>query len=222
MKKKRIAAATISVLALISAITGSYAYFTDKKSIDISAKTTNLAIEVDDREFTNEKVKNMLPGDSRELSYTVTNVGKADALVISEITLISSVPMDDTVEWFIQDTDGNFSDEDRQVDPEMAGKDFVDEVTINEVMDSKIKFVSLTDDSKVAKFIVNNGVLARNQTSTVDLLLTLGLNAGNSFMDSNCEVIANVYGIQNENTDGALTWEFIKDTADANGQIENP
>ena len=82
MKKKRIAAATISVLTLISAITGSYAYFTDKKSIDISAKTTNLAIEVDDREFTNEKVKNMLPGDSRELSYTVTNVGKADALVI--------------------------------------------------------------------------------------------------------------------------------------------
>ncbi len=220
MKKKRIAAVSVTMLALLTALTGTYAYFTDKKTVDISARTSNLEIKVDTDDFTDERVKDMLPGDSREISYTVKNEGKSDALVFSEITLISSVPMDDTVEWFIQDAEGSIKDEDRQVDPEMYGKDFVDEVTIDELIDTKIKFISLTDNNTVAKFIVNNGVLGTGDTSKVDLMLSLGLNAGNKFMDSYCEVIADVYGIQNENMKNDITWEFIKDTAEVNEEEE--
>lgn len=220
MKKKRIAAVSVTMLALLTALTGTYAYFTDKKTVDISARTSNLDIKVDTDDFTDERVKDMLPGDSREISYTVKNEGKSDALVFSEITLISSVPMDDTVEWFIQDAEGSIKDEDRQVDPEMYGKDFVDEVTIDELIDTKIKFISLTDNNTVAKFIVNNGVLGTGDTSKVDLMLSLGLNAGNKFMDSYCDVIADVYGIQNENMKNDMTWEFIKDTAEVNEEEE--
>lgn len=220
MKKKRIAAVSVTMLALLTALTGTYAYFTDKKTVDISARTSNLDIKVDTDDFTDERVKDMLPGDSREISYTVKNEGKSDALVFSEITLISSVPMDDTVEWFIQDAEGSIKDEDRQVDPEMYGKDFVDEVTIDELIDTKIKFISLTDNNTVAKFIVNNGVLGTGDTSKVDLMLSLGLNAGNKFMDSYCDVIADVYGIQNENMKNGITWEFIKDTAEVNEEEE--
>lgn len=220
MKKKRIAAVSVTMLALLTALTGTYAYFTDKKTVDISARTSNLDIKVDTDDFTDERVKDMLPGDSREISYTVKNEGKSDALVFSEITLISSVPMDDTVEWFIQDAEGSIKDEDRQVDPEMYGKDFVDEVTIDELIDTKIKFISLTDNNTVAKFIVNNGVLGTGDTSKVDLMLSLGLNAGNKFMDSYCDVIADVYGIQNENMKNDITWEFIKDTAEVNEEEE--
>ena len=220
MKKKRIAAVSVTMLALLTALTGTYAYFTDKKTVDISARTSNLDIKVYTDDFTDERVKDMLPGDSREISYTVKNEGKSDALVFSEITLISSVPMDDTVEWFIQDAEGSIKDEDRQVDPEMYGKDFVDEVTIDELIDTKIKFISLTDNNTVAKFIVNNGVLGTGDTSKVDLMLSLGLNAGNKFMDSYCDVIADVYGIQNENMKNDMTWEFIKDTAEVNEEEE--
>ena len=220
MKKKRIAAVSVTMLALLTALTGTYAYFTDKKTVDISARTSNLDIKVDTDDFTDERVKDMLQGDSREISYTVKNEGKSDALVFSEITLISSVPMDDTVEWFIQDAEGSIKDEDRQVDPEMYGKDFVDEVTIDELIDTKIKFISLTDNNTVAKFIVNNGVLGTGDTSKVDLMLSLGLNAGNKFMDSYCDVIADVYGIQNENMKNDITWEFIKDTAEVNEEEE--
>ncbi len=220
MNKKRIAAVSVTMLAMVSALTGTYAYFTDKKSLEIMARTSNLYIELDDTNFKEEQVADMLPGDSRELSYTVLNDGKADAYVFSEITLISSVPMDDTVEWFIQDAEGSLKEEDRQVDPSVEGTDYVDDVTIDELMNSKIKFVSLTDNRTKAKFIVNNGVLSTGETSTVDLLLTLGLNAGNRFMHTTCEVVADVYGIQSKNTDGELTWEFIKDTAYANKMQE--
>ncbi|ETP71443.1 hypothetical protein UYO_2600 [Lachnospiraceae bacterium JC7] len=220
MKKRQIAAVSMTMLAILTALTGTYAYFTDKKTLYVNAKTSNLEIKVDQRNFTDEKVKDMLPGDSREISYTVMNEGKADALVFSEITLISSVPMADTVEWFIQDAEGSIKDEDRQVDPEMSGMDFVDDVTIDELIDTKIKFISLTDNNTVAKFIVNNGVLAKGDTSKVDLMLSLGLNANNKFMNSNCKVVADVYGIQNENREGDITWEFIKDTADVNEEVE--
>ncbi|SFG12550.1 TasA family protein [Oribacterium sp. WCC10] len=223
MKIKRIAAVTITMAALLSALTGSYAYFTDKELLEITARASNLNLFVDRSEFTDDKVSNMLPGDSRDLSYTVENVGAADALVFTEITLVSSVPMDDTVEWFIQDAEGSLEEEDRQVDPEFSGEDFVDDVTISELMDNKIKFVSLTEDNKVAKFVVNNGILTteRNQNKCkVDLKLMLGLNAGKRFMDSTCEVIANVYGIQTENLEDNLSWEFIKDSAYANEMSE--
>jgi hypothetical protein len=80
----------------------------------------------------------------------------------------------------------------------------------------------LTDDNKVAKFLVNNGVLHAysNEKSDVELKLMLGLNAGNEFMYSTCDVVAEVYGIQTKNVDETLTWEFIKDTAFANEKAE--
>ena len=221
MKKKRIAAAA-GILAIASALTGAYAYFTDVERIEAVASAANLSLEVDSSNFTDEMVCDMVPGDSKELSYTVTNSGEADAMVFTEITLVSSVPMSDTVEWFIQDLDGSVTDEDRQVDPEVYGSDFVDDISIDELKKNDIKFISLTNNNRVAKFVVNNGVLEANsnQSSKVDLKLMLGLNAGNRFMDSTCEVIAVVYGIQTKNMDDTVTWEFIKDTAYANAISE--
>lgn len=221
MKKKRIAAAA-GIIAIISALTGAYAYFTDTKCIDVVATAANLGISVDASKFTDERVCDMLPGDCKELSYTVSNTGEADVMVFTEITLISSVPMSDTVEWFIQDLEGSMTDEDRQVDPEFYGKDFVDDISIEEIKENDIKFISLTNNNKVAKFVVNNGVLEANSDSksTVDLKLMLGLNAGSRFMDSTCEVIAEVYGIQTKNIEDDLSWEFIKDVAWANEDSE--
>ena len=220
MKKKRIAAAA-GILAIASALTGAYAYFTDVERIEAVASAANLSLEVDSSNFTDEMVCDMVPGDSKELSYTVTNSGEADAMVFTEITLVSSVPMSDTVEWFIQDLDGSVTDEDRQVDPESYG-DYVDDISINELKKNDIKFISLTNNNRVAKFVVNNGVLEANsdKSSKVDLKLMLGLNAGNRFMDSTCEVIAVVYGIQTKNVDDTVSWEFIKETAYANAISE--
>ncbi|SEA47092.1 SipW-cognate class signal peptide [Oribacterium sp. KHPX15] len=221
MKKKRIAAA-VGIMAIISAITGTYAYFTDLKSVSVMATAANLGITVDATNFNEELVYNMLPGDSKELSYTISNTGDADVMVFTEITLISSVPMSDTVEWFIQDPDGSVNEEDRRVDPEFVGKNFVDDVSIQELQENNIKFVSLTKKNTEAKFVVNNGVLEANsdKTSTVDLMLMLGLNAGNKFMDSTCLVTADVYGIQTKNIDDTLSWEFIKETALVNEESE--
>ncbi len=223
MKKKHIAAVGVTMVTAISVLTGAYAYFTDKKSIELTASAAKLGIIVDKSNFTDDLVNNMIPGDSREISYTVTNSGEADAMVFTEITLVSSVPMADTVEWFIQDAENSVKEEDRMVDPEMSGKDFYDDVTISDLKESNIKFVSLTDNNKVAKFVVNNGVIKAGENSKpneVDLKLMLGINAGTSFMDSICNVTANVYAIQNQNTEDTLTWEFIKDTAEANEVIE--
>jgi len=221
MKKKRIAAA-VGIMAIISAITGTYAYFTDLKSLSVMATAANLGITVDDTNFNEELVYNMLPGDSKELSYTISNTGDADVMVFTEITLTSSVPMSDTVEWFIQDPDRSVNEEDRRVDPEFVGKNFVDDVSIQELQENNIKFVSLTKKNTEAKFVVNNGVLEANsdKTSTVDLMLMLGLNAGNKFMDSTCLVTADVYGIQTKNIDDTLSWEFIKETALVNEESE--
>ena len=221
MKKKRIAAAA-GMLAIVSALTGAYAYFTDVEGIDVVASAANLGITVDSSNFTNEVVCDMLPGDSKELSYTVTNSGEADAMVFTEITLVSSVPMSDTVEWFIQDLDGSVTDGDRLVDAEYSGKDFVEDISISDLKENEIKFISLTNNNKVARFVVNNGILEANsdKSSKVDLKLMLGLNAGNRFMDSTCEIMAVVYGIQTKNVDDELTWEFIKDTAFANATSE--
>lgn len=217
MKKKRVAAVAVTMVALISALSGTYAYFSDMKEINVNAVTSNLAIKVDNSEFTNEKVCNMLPGDTRELSYTISNIGEADVMAFSEITLHSTIAMSDTVEWFIQDAGGSTNDEDRHVTSRTDG-DYYDDVTVGELMNNKIKFVSLTNNNKVATFVVNHGVLSdNNDECKVDLELMLGLNAGNLFMNSDCEITANVYGIQSANTDSDLTWDFIKTTAEANG-----
>ncbi len=223
MKKRHIVAFTLTMVAAISALTGAYAYFTDKKSIEVTANAAKLGITVDKSSFTDDLVKNMIPGDSREISYTVRNSGEADAMVFTEITLSSSVPMADTVEWFIQDAKGSVSEKDRQVDPALSGKDYYDDVTISDLKKSNIKFVSLTDNNKVATFVVNNGVIKAGENTKpnkVDLKLMLGINAGSSFMNSTCDVVANVYAIQNQNTEDSLTWEFIKDTVEANDVIE--
>lgn len=216
------AAAAVTMIALISAISGTYAYFSDMKEHNVTARTTNLKIRVDNSQFTDEKVVNMLPGDHRELSYTITNVGEADIMAFSEITLVSSVAMSDTLEWFIQDAGVNTKDEDRQIHSQTGGRDYYDDVTMGELTENTVKFVSLTDNNTVAKFVVNHGLISGGNSDTsckVDLELMLGLNAGNLFMNSDCEITADVYGIQSEHTDDDLTWDFIKSTAEANGII---
>ncbi len=222
MNKKYIAA-VVSSIALISALTGAYAFFTDTEHINLTAHAAKLGITVDTTNFSDDLIRDMIPGDSRDLSYTVQNNGEVDAKVFTEITLISSVPMADYVEWFIQDANESFNDEDRRIDIEQFGKDYYNGFTINDLEESKIKFLSLTNRNKVAKFVVNNGVLKAGEEgniSKVDLKLMLGLNAGNSFMDSVCDVYADVYAIQNENTDESITWDFIKDIAEVNESIE--
>ena len=221
MKKKRIVAA-VGMIALVSAVTGAYAYFTDMKRVAAIATAANLGINVESSNFKDEIVCDMLPGDSKELSYTVTNSGEADVEVFSEITLISSEPMSDTLEWFIQDMNGSVTEEDRTIPAELHGMSFVDDVTIDELKENDIKFISLTHDNTVATFVINNGILRANSddSSTVDFKLMLGLNAGKRFMDSTCEVVAEVYGIQTKNLDDTLTWEFVRDTAIVNEDSE--
>ena len=100
--KKRILMVGVMAVTAISVLAGAYAFFTDKKDIKVSATAAKLGITVDKTKFSDDLVANMVPGDTRDLVYTIKKeVGSKDAIVFSEVTLTSSIPMSDPVEWFI-------------------------------------------------------------------------------------------------------------------------
>ena len=156
----------------------------------------------------------MVPGDTRDLVYTIKKeVGSKDAIVFSEVTLTSSIPMSDPVEWFIQMTGKPLTPEEiKKLQDEagsVAGGGTVNDIPLSELSKAdSLKFLSLSKDSKVAKFIVGHGVLDSQANGIpVNLTLRLSPSADNSFAGGKCDVGAEIYAIQKENLeqDGAAT-----------------
>ena len=156
----------------------------------------------------------MVPGDTRDLVYTIKKeVGSKDAIVFSEVTLTSSIPMSDPVEWFIQMTGKPLTPEEiKMLQDEagsVAGGGTVNDIPLAELSKANsLKFLSLSKDSKVAKFIVGHGVLDSQANGIpVNLTLRLSPSADNSFAGGKCDVGAEIYAIQKENLeqDGAAT-----------------
>ena len=207
--KKRILMAGIMAVTAISVLVGAYAFFTDKKDIKVSATAAKLGITVDKTQFSDDLVADMVPGDTRDLAYTI----KKDAVVFSEVTLTSSIPMSDPVEWFIQMTGKPLTPEEiKKLQDEAeanAGGGTVNDIPLAELSKADtLKFLSLSKDSKVAKFIVGHGVLSSQENGIpVNLTLRLSPSADNSFAGGTCDVGAEIYAIQKENLeqDGAAT-----------------
>lgn len=214
--KKRTWMAGIMVITAISVMAGAYAYFTDKKDIKVSATAAKLGIRVDKTKFADDIVANMVPGDERNLVYTISKEeGSKDAIVFSEVTLESSVPMSDPVEWYIQLTDQKLTPEEIKKLQQEAKPDgdseggIINDIPLDDVSKAgTLKFFSLSEDKKTAKFIVGHGTLSDQEAGIpVNLTLKLSPNAGNSFMDGTCNVASEIYAIQTTNLDqdGAAT-----------------
>ena len=197
--KKRILMAGVMAVTAISVLAGAYAFFTDKKDIKVSATAAKLGITVDKTKFSDDLVANMVPGDTRDLVYTIKKeVGAKDAIVFSEVTLTSSIPMSDPVEWFIQMTGKPLTPEEiKMLQDEagsVAGGGTVNDIPLAELSKANsLKFLSPSKDSKV-------GI-------PVNLTLRLSPSADNSFAGGKCDVGAEIYAIQKENLeqDGAAT-----------------
>ncbi len=212
--KKRILMVGVMAVTAISVLAGAYAFFTDKKDIKVSATAAKLGITVDKTKFSNDLVADMVPGDTRDLSYTIKKeAGSKDAIVFSEVTLTSSIAMSDPVEWFIQRTETPLTPEEiKKLQDEagsVAGGGTVNNIPLAELSKAdSLKFLSLSKDGKVAKFIVGHGVLASQADGIpVNLTLRLSPSADNSFAGGTCDVGAEIYAIQKENLnqDGAAT-----------------
>ena len=212
--KKRILMVGVMAVTAISVLAGAYAFFTDKKDIKVSATAAKLGITVDKTKFSDDLVANMVPGDTRDLVYTIKKeVGSKDAIVFSEVTLTSSIPMSDPVEWFIQMTGKPLTPEEINTLQDEAGSvargGTVNDIPLSELSKAdSLKFLSLSKDSKVAKFIVGHGVLDSQANGIpVNLTLRLSPSADNSFAGGKCDVGAEIYAIQKENLeqDGAAT-----------------
>ena len=91
----------------------------------------------------------------------------------------------------------------------VAGGGTVNDIPLSELSKANsLKFLSLSKDSKVAKFIVGHGVLDSQANGIpVNLTLRLSPSADNSFAGGKCDVGAEIYAIQKENLeqDGAAT-----------------
>ncbi len=224
--KKRIWMAGIAAVTVLSVMVGAYAYFSDKKSINVTANAAKLGITVDSTNFTNSIVANMVPGDTRDLSYTIKKEsGSKDATVFSEITLTSDIAMSDPVEWYIQKTGTDLTpDQIKKLQDEAtaaSGGGTFNNLDLSTVSTSgTLKFLSLSSDKKVAKFVVGHGTLASESTGIpVNLSLRLSPSAGNEFMSQKCSVTAEIYAIQKDNLDqdGQTTkLDYVKSLITAN------
>lgn len=88
-KTKKVTALVLAACMMLS-IVGSFAYFTDRADTKATATAGSLAINLDDSgiKLTDADGKDILtPGDVRDVSYTVTNVGNKSMDVKEAITL---------------------------------------------------------------------------------------------------------------------------------------
>ncbi len=227
--KKRIWMAGIVAVTVLSVMAGAYAYFSDKKSITVTATAAKLGITVDKTKFANADVENMVPGDTRDLSYTIKKeAGSKNAIVFSEITLTSDIAMSDPVEWYIQKTGTALTPEQIKALQDEAkgatGASTFNDLKLSDVSkEGTLKFLSLSADGKIAKFVVGHGVLDSETTGIpVKLSLRLSPSAGNDFMSKKCNVTAEIYAIQedNLNQDGQTTkLDYIKGLVVSNEKV---
>ena len=218
MKKQNLLRSALVVVLITGVITGAYAYFTAKKQITVNARSAQFGIEVQPIDFT--EVDNMIPGDSKEFSFAVKNSGQRPVKAFTEIRVTSEVPLSNELMWNITEqavasTANKVAAE--QIENGDPGS-ILEEKTFREIMDGGVQFISLSQDTKTATFLVPCGELFASKDAgtdgkisekTIRFFLNLATNAPNDFIEKSCSVTANVFAVQSEHLDDSLAMDTL-------------
>ena len=224
MKFGKRAAVLASAGVMILSISGAWAYFAQKRTVDLSVTPENMGIQVDTTAF-KLTTEPMVPGDLNNLKLKVTNVGQRDVKVVAEVTIQSEEAFDnDSIDWFIaSDTLKNTfgTGEVLYTLPETD-----ETITLDNSADT-VRFLSKdssqnNDETDTVTFLVQGGELAGQKSAdyaekkSVDMSFWLALasKADNDFQGKQCTVTADIYAVQADHTDG-IAWNKLKSSAES-------
>lgn len=212
IKRKKIMMTLSAAVIGCAVCVGAWAYFTDLAKITVTAKTSTAGITVDKEQF--ETPLAMVPGDSHRFTYQIQNNNVRAMRVKSELTLRSTEPITDEIEWYISDTEnGTFElPEEGEETVLPAGQ--------------RVKYESLSSDKREIVFSIDSGVLdgteekvngTEKRTDDIAFYLILAKNANNDFQDISCQLTADIFAIQYKHTDDLdlnkndeSNWGYVK------------
>lgn len=224
MKFGKRTAVLASAGVMILSISGAWAYFAQKRTVNLSVTPENMGIQVDTSAF-KLTTEPMVPGDLNHLKLKVTNVGQRDVKVVAEVTIQSEEAFDsDSIDWFIaSDTLKNSfgTGEVLYTLPETNKN-----ITLDNSADT-VQFLSQSssqsnDVMDTVTFLVQGGELAGKKTADYDskksadmsFWLALASKANNDFQGKQCTVTADIYAVQADHTDG-IAWNNLKSSAES-------
>lgn len=203
--KKRITKILAGAMALCLMV-GTFAFFTDREThkagatagnidlvfTDVSSKGAN---KVDSQTNTRDKVWTdgkitadndiMNPGDTFDMGYKLTNAGNKSVDVRQQLTLVSSVTMNETAaEYQLKMGDGTIITPDISTDA-VSGKTTI--------------VYTFPNDIVLSGSIENDGI-AVAEGKDYDLYLDFAKAAANKFMNSTVEVTLDIMAKQHRNT----------------------
>lgn len=223
MKFGKRAAVLLSMGVMLLSISGAWAYFAQKRSVNLAVTPENMGIEVDTTAF-KLTTEPMVPGDLNPLKLKVTNVGQRDVKVVAEVTVQSAEAFDsDSIEWFIasETLKNSFANgEVLYTLPDSAGT-----VTLDNSADA-VRFLSKAasqndGQTDTVTFLVQGGELAGKKNANyeskkavdMNFWLALASKADNDFQGKACSVTADIYAVQADHTDG-IEWNKLKTSAE--------
>ncbi len=223
MKFRKRTAALVFMGVIMLSISGAWAYFSQKRTVDLSVTPENMGIAVDTTGF-KLSTEPMVPGDLNNLKLKVTNEGQRDVKVVAEVTVKSQEPFDgDSIEWFIASDTLKNSFATKEVLYTMSPEG--SQVTLDNSTDT-VRFLSKTSSKNntemdTVTFLVQGGKLmgkksanyAANKSVDMSFWLALASKADNDFQGKTCKVTADIYAVQADHTDG-IEWNNLKNSAE--------
>lgn len=222
MKFGKRAAVLASVGVLLLSISGAWAYFAQKRTVNLSVTPENMGIQVDTSAF-KLTTEPMVPGDMNPLKLKVTNVGQRDVKVAAEVTVESAEPMDsDSIEWFIATETMKNGFGTGEVIYHLPTKEGT--VTLDNSTDT-VQFLSKETEGeqiKAVTFLVQGGKLSGQKSSDYEtkkstdmsFWLALASKSDNEFQGKKCTVTADIYAVQADHTDN-VAWNNLKNSAES-------
>ncbi len=223
MKFRKRTAVLASMGVIMLSISGAWAYFSQKRTVDLTVTPENMGIAVDTTGF-RLSTEPMVPGDMNNLKLKVTNEGQRDVKVVAEVTVQSQEPFDgDSIEWFIASDTLKNSFADKEVLYTMPSED--SKVTLDNSADT-VCFLSKAssknnEEMDTVTFLVQGGKLSgqksadyeKNKSVDMSFWLALASKADNDFQGKTCRVTADIYAVQADHTDG-IEWNNLKSGAE--------
>ncbi len=224
MKFGKRAAVLASAGVMILSISGAWAYFAQKRTVDLAVTPENMGIQVDTTAF-KLTTEPMVPGDLNNLKLKVTNVGQRDVKVVAEVTIQSEEAFDnDSIDWFIASDTLKNSFGTEEVLYTLPATD--EDIKLDNSADT-VRFLSKgssqnNDETDTVTFLVQGGELAGKKAEnyedkkSVDMSFWLALasKADNDFQGKQCTVTADIYAVQADHTDG-IAWNKLKSGAES-------
>lgn len=224
MKFGKRAAVLASAGVMLLSISGAWAYFAQKRTVDLTVTPENMGIQVDTTAF-KLTTEPMVPGDLNNLKLKVTNVGQRDVKVVAEVTIQSEEAFDnDSIDWFIASDTLKNSFGTEEVLYTLPETD--EDIKLDNSADT-VRFLSKgssqnNDETDTVTFLVQGGELAGKKAEnyedkkSVDMSFWLALasKADNDFQGKQCTVTADIYAVQADHTDG-IAWNKLKSGAES-------